>query len=480
MSQEIKFGTDGWRSVIADGFTFANVRRVAQAACDVARQTSRSRLIVVGWDNRFFSDRYADVAAAVAAGNGFRAERSSAPLTSPALAHEVHRRKAALGFMITASHNPAIFNGFKLKGAHGGSVDESVTRLVEGRLDAGDLRQDPSRIKSVDFIKPYVAALKRRVSSAVLRRLSSTVVFDAMHGTGGAIFQSVVTGAKNVRFIRIDRDPLFGGKAPEPIEANLGPLRDEVLRSRAGIGIAVDGDGDRIGVIDEKGRYLPPHTVMPLILLHLIEGRRLKGKVVQTVSMGFLPGRIAARHKLPFEEVAVGFKHIAKRMGEEKVLLGGEESGGYGVGLWSPERDGLLCALLLLEMLAVRKRPLSAIVDDLYRDYGVSHFKRVDFGLKDGLDKEAWTNRIAGLVSKTIAGQPVKNVITMDGVKVVVEDDSWLLMRPSGTEPLLRTYSEGTSVKTVDELLREAERIANTPAPSPKSADRAVKNKRRR
>lgn len=470
MSYEIKFGTDGWRAVIADGFTFENVRRVTQAACDVLRKTSKSRLILIGYDRRFFSDRFAKTAAEVSSANGFRVEMGASPISSPALSFHVRQRKAAAGFMITASHNPPQFNGFKIKGPHGGSVDESLTKIIEDRIDAGEIRVEEKSWKKTDFSPAYISFLKKLIHWPHLNALSGPVVFDGMHGPGGEIFEKLAGHQDRLIVIRKEVDPLFGGVNPEPIEKNLDVLKARVLKEKAAIGIAVDGDADRIGVVDNQGRYLPPHTVMPLLLLHLIDSKKLKGKVVQTVSMGYLNGRIASQFQLPFEEVPVGFKYIAQKMASEKVLLGGEESGGYGVGAWIPERDGLLCALLLIEMLAKQKRPLSTIVDDLYKRFGQSHFERVDFPLKATIDKTAWTNHIVSIVGKTIGGLNVKSVNSMDGIKIVTEDDSWLLLRPSGTEPLLRTYSEGTSAETVKKLLQEAKVLAETPLPGAKKA----------
>ncbi len=459
MTYEIKFGTDGWRAVIGDGFTFANVRRATQAACDVIRQTSKSRLILIGYDRRFFSDRFAETAASVATGNGFKVEMSAQPISSPALSFHVKQRKAAMGFMITASHNPYKFNGFKLKGPHGGSVAEEITKAVEGRVDISDIRTSTDTPKRVELAPAYIASLKARVKWP-LPRIKGKVVFDAMHGPGGVLFEQLSPKRDNHIVISGESDVLFGGVNPEPIDVNLKALVTKVLETKASIGVAVDGDVDRIGLVDDKGRYLPPHTVMPLILLHLVEGRKMKGKVVQTVSMGYLPERIARHFKLPFEQTPVGFKYIAKVMGKEKVLLGGEESGGYGVGLWSPERDGLLCALLILEMMAMRKKPLSALVDELYQRFGVSNFKRVDFPLESPIDKGPWTEKVKALFGPVVAGANVKSLQTEDGVRLTLEDDSWLLLRPSGTEPLLRTYAEGTSMQVVDALLAEAQKIA--------------------
>ncbi len=480
MNDEIKFGTDGWRGVISDEFTFQNVKRVAQAACDVARKTSKSRLILVGFDRRFFSDKFAMTAANVAVGNGFRVEMSKEPISSPTLSFQVKRKKAATGFMITASHNPYYFNGFKLKGPHGGSADDVVTKSVEDRIDAGEVQYEEESAKRVDFASDYLNYLKKTVRLPNLGALKGPVVFDGMHGPGGELFERLYRGNSKLVVIRKETDPLFGGVNPEPIEVNLELLKSTVLQKKAAIGIAVDGDADRIGIVDEKGRYHSPHTVMPLLLLHLLENKKLKGKLVQTVSMGYLPERIAKHYKIPFEVVPVGFKHVARKMGQEKVLLGGEESGGYGVGLWSPERDGLLCGILLIELLAMKKKPLSALIDDMQVRFGSSNFKRVDFQMPTPFDATAWSEYIKTILGTAVAGLPIKNVVTIDGLKIVLEDESWFLMRPSGTEPLMRTYAEASSETLLQSLVNEASRLAHTQPPSAKKlAEEAKKLKKK-
>ncbi len=471
----IKFGTDGWRSVIADGFTFENVKRVTQATCDVLRRSSKSRLIVIGYDNRFFSPQFADTAAKVALGNGFKVEMGSESVSSPCLAFMAQNRKSASGIMITASHNPATFSGFKLKSPLGGSVDETTTNSIEDRMDVTEIQTDVKGEKKVDFSAPYLAFVKKFFKNLTLRNLAGPVVFDAMHGPGGRLFEKLLSGHEKIVIIRKEADPLFGGVNPEPIEVNLGALKDAVREHKAVAGIAVDGDADRIGLIDEKGRYLPPHTVMPLLLLHLIENKKMKGRVMQTVSMGFLNPRIAAKFNMPFEEVPVGFKHIAKKMREEKVLFGGEESGGYGIGLWFAERDALINALLVIELLTQSKTKLSALVDSMYERFGVSNFKRTDYEVAYVMEKGAWTTHITSNVGTTFAGLPVKSVSSLDGVKIILSDDSWVLMRPSGTEPLIRTYAESVSAQTVDKLLAEADRLVHIPPPNEKKEAAAKK-----
>lgn len=458
----IQFGTDGWRSVISDGFTIANVRCVTQAVCAVLRNSAKSRLILIGYDRRFMSEKFALEAARVAEANDFKVEMSDRAISSPVLSSVVKARKAAIGIMITASHNPYQFSGFKLKGPHGGSVDEAFTNKVEAALDPASVITSPVDIKRVDFVSTYLQFLKKLLKIETLAKLKGKVVFDAMNGPGGDILESLV-GADAAVVIRKEVDPMFGGGAPEPVERYLSPLKEAVLSHRAMAGFALDGDADRLGVIDDKGRYLPPTLVMPLLLLHLVENRGLKGKVAQTVSMGYLPGRLAASFRLPFEETPVGFKHIAALMNEEKVLLGGEESGGYGVGLWSPERDGLLCALLLVEMMAAKKMPLSALVDDLKKRFGESYFERIDFELPFPVRKMEWTDAIKSQLTSILASQPVRTVRSDDGIKIVTQSDAWVLMRPSGTEPLIRTYAEAADPALVKEFLKEADRLIHVP-----------------
>lgn len=481
--EKIKFGTDGWRSVIADGFTFKNVGRAVQATCDVVKKNSKNRFILIGYDRRFFSDRFAHLAAKICQSNGFKVEISDGPIGSPVLSHATKDRKAALGLMLTASHNPAQFNGFKLKSSNGGSVDEATTKLIENQIENIDeIKQDvESRVKTVDFVPKYISFLKKYVKPAVVQNLKQPVIFDAMHGPGGDIFEKMIgSDSKKIQIIRKERDPLFGGGTPEPIEIHLDQLKETVLNSKAAAGFAVDGDADRIGVIDDKGRYIPPHTVMPLILLHLLENKKLKGKVVQTVSMGYLPGRIAEKFKVPHEEVCVGFKYIAEKILNEKVCFGGEESGGYGVGAWSPERDGILCALLLLEYMAKKKKLLSELVDELYENYGASHFKRIDFSLAEPVNKVEWSGRIKAALKEKLGAHLIKKIIDIDGIKIVLEDDSWVLMRPSGTEPLIRTYAEGPSENIVKELLVEADRLVHLPPPRPEGKKSSKPKKRPR
>jgi len=462
---KIKFGTDGWREKIADDFTFSNVEKLAQATCDVMRKKSRSRLLLVGYDNRFLSKEFAFTVGKIGLANGFKVEVSDQPGTSPGLAYQVKTRKAAVGVMITASHNPSTFSGYKLKGPHGGSVAEDLTQEIESQLENVEIKNTQAPLKESDLNGGYIKWLKGKVKLNNLNHIKGGVVLDSMFGPTGIIFEKLCADHKKVEVIRTSRDPLFGGINPEPIEKNLKFLQETVLRKKAGVGIACDGDGDRVGVVDEKGRYIPPHTVMPLLIQHLVLNRKLKGKIVQTVSMGYLPGRMAHKYKIPFEEVSVGFKYISSKMVREKVILGGEESGGFGVGLWLPERDGVLSGLLLLEMLGQVEKPLSLLIQNLQEEYGRSVFKRVDFPVKEPGDKKTWTETLQQRITEKFGSRKVKKINALDGLKITMEDDSWVLMRPSGTEPLVRTYAEGENQKIVTDLLSEADRLIHLPPP---------------
>jgi phosphomannomutase len=285
-----------------------------------------------------------------------------------------------------------------------------------------------------------------------------------MHGTGGIVWRGLFKrlGCRG-EILRAGRDPLFGGVSPEPIEANLAPLVEAVRRNKAAIGLAVDGDADRLGVVDDTGTYLPPHTVFPLLLTHLVRNRRLTGAVVQAVSLGTLSERMARAWKIPFVEVPVGFKHVADEMAKRKTVLGGEESGGYGVGLWGLERDGILSGLLLLEAVMATGKPLSALRREMTEAFGASDFQRSDIKLKAPVeDKAAWVAAVAKRVPERLAGRSVLEKRTRDGLKIILDGGAWLLLRPSGTEPLLRTYAESPAPALTAQLLHKAQEWAAT------------------
>lgn len=459
MAESIVFGTDGWRGWIAREFTFDNVRRLADA---LARALPARSTVLVGYDHRFLSREFAEAVSRELEHQQHRPILSEAPVTSPMVSWSLKGQRAAAGVMITASHNPPAYNGFKVKLPPGCSASPEFTQRLEQllSLETPPARSGPS-LKLLDLSAPYLKSIAARRDPKGWKKPISLVV-DAMHGSAGPYIKALFGGAKiDLKVIRTQRDPLFGGTSPEPVEKNLAPLSEAVRAHKADLGLALDGDGDRLGVVDEQGRYRPPHDVFPLILLHLLRRRKLKGRVVQAVSLGYVSQRIARKAQLRFSEVPVGFKYVAEEIIKGGVLLGGEESGGYGIGLWSPERDGLLCGLLLAEAVSAEGGKLSEMAKAMETEFGASIFERQDYSLKAPVtDKAKWAEALAAkLPSKWPAGK-VKETRTSDGLKIILEDESWLLLRPSGTEPLLRTYAESPTREQTKQLLTRAQEFA--------------------
>jgi len=465
-SPAIHFGTDGWRGVIADEFTFANVRRVALATGHFIKQQRAGGPILIGYDRRFLSKQFADCVGEVFQSQGLAVRLSQQPMPTPAISVCVTTEKAPWGIMITASHNPAFYNGFKIKDTHGRSAPPEVTQAIEQLINQ---EQNPSPaplplgrgegrgegFASFDFNANYERYLKSRLDWKILKTLKGTVVFDHLYGTAAGIPEALLKNTSlKIISLHASLDPLFGGLHPEPIEANLAELKNSVRKNRALLGIALDGDADRLGLVDDTGQYLTPHQVFPLLALHCIEHKGWKGKIVQSVSLGALGERIAQAFGLPFEEVPVGFKHVAERMLKEDILAGGEESGGYAIRGGIPERDGILSGLLFLEMLAARKKKLSLLLRDMEKRFGRARFKRIDMPLGTPIgDKFVFVKRMTDSLPDRLLRSPIAQVRTQDGLKICLQNGAWVLLRPSGTEPLLRTYAESESWNQTDQLL---------------------------
>ena len=459
---DIKFGTDGWRGIMARDFTFENVRRVAQAVAEWLKSQPGPRPpVVIGYDRRFCSDAFAAELAKVLCANEFKVTVSAEALPTPAITLLTQKLKA-VGLVVTASHNPAAFNGIKIK-LQGRAAPESVTQQVESFLD----RAHPSRLggtppKSKSFTEDYLNYLRSRSNPAKFAKdIKRPVVVDYLHGASGGLMAGLLPKGRLIE-IRAGRDPLFGGVNPEPIEENLAALKKAVLENKALLGIGIDGDGDRVAIIDDQGRYLTPCQVFPIVLEYLIANRGVKGKIVQSVSMGYLSGRIAAAHGLPFEEMPVGFKYVAEAIAKGEAVIAGEESGGYAWKGGLPERDGLLTGLLMLEICAKTRKTPSELWKMVAQKYGDSHFKRIDFRIhRPAVDKAAFTAKIQKRLPKKILNQAIKKILDFDGIKIILEDDSWVLMRPSGTEPLIRTYAETDKPERTQTLLDQAARWVN-------------------
>ncbi len=466
----IVFGTDGWRAVISRQFTFDNVRYVAAAATEYFKRVGKGKPATIGYDRRFLSREYAHEIAGVAAAKGLRVILSDDVSPTPSLSLETFKRKTVGGFMVTASHNPSEYNGIKLRGSFGGPVNPEVTRKVEKRANAlrekGKLPRwmpidEAKKGKLVQFFDPkerYLKAISDFVNVSQIRRLKPRVVVDAMYGAGvGVLAPHLASWGMDVEEIHGETNPSFAGLHPEPIGKNLQQLCDAVTKFKADVGFALDGDADRVGVVDEKGNWLTTQDVFALLLMHVYEDLKMTGEVVKTVSSTSMLDKLCEIYDLQLREVAVGFKYVCDLMLERDVLIGGEESGGYSVKGHIPERDGSLAALLILEMMAMRKKPLSQIREELYKKIGYHAFRREDSRLTPE-KMETVLDRLRSKPVRSIAGRTVERTLTTDGFKFFMEDGSWLLLRPSGTEPLFRVYVEAPSDEALDEIMTKAQR----------------------
>jgi phosphomannomutase len=470
----IRFGTDGWRAVIAQDYTFANVERVAQAyALHVLRereaaQTTKPRepqakaatgapLVVVGYDRRFMSEKFAARAAEVLTGNRLSVEMFETDVPTPVVSWSVRDRAAAGGVVITASHNPAEFNGFKIKAPWGGSATPETTRAVETLVDAAPIARGEIAKGASAQLETSIKSYREQVASYVdlerLQAASARVVIDPIHGAGGRWVESfLASGTLAVETIRAERDPQFGGVAPEPIDRNLAPLKRRVKEAGALVGLATDGDADRVGAVNELGETMTMHEVVPLILLHLARVRGMTGGIVRTFSQSVLTKRIAAAHNLKLYETPIGFKYVADLMLREDILIGAEESGGIGVKGHLPERDGILNSLLFLEAIVATGKAPSEMVEEMHREFGEFYFDRRDLVCEVARGLEL-VKGLAQSPPPKIADWDVAAVERLDGTKLIFNDESWLLLRQSGTEPMLRIYSEATSLAKRDRLL---------------------------
>lgn len=451
----IRFGTDGWRGIIADDFTFDSVRAVAQAVADLIHEEGRSGSPVpVGYDVRFLSRRFAESIAAVLEGNGIPTILPDAPITTPMLSCQVVASGAPLGVGVTASHNPPHYNGVKIKAAFGGSAPPELTARLEALVGRRAPRIGRPPERRHPFLPAYVPRLFAVVDLETVKNAPLRIVVDSMHGAGLRILEGLLRGGKvRVTTLRGDADVLFGGVQPEPRPDLLGPLAAAVRNRQAHIGIATDGDADRIGVCDEKGRPVSPLQIFSLLALHLLETKGWRGAIARTFANTLVAERIARRYDLPFYDLPIGFKHIARLMLEQDVLIGGEESGGIGVKRFLPERDGILIGLLLIEMLSRGERRLSRRIASMEAEFGRYFYRRVDLNMPIREGRQA-VEAIRQRPPVRLGGLTVRSIDTLDGVKLLFGDEGWILFRPSGTEPLLRVYCEARSQRTVDALIR--------------------------
>jgi phosphomannomutase len=457
----IRFGTDGWRGVIADDFTEANVSRVVHAAATVwtAEEPGPRRPLIVGYDTRFNSRRVAELAADILAGHGFRVLLADRPVPTPVVSYSVTALSAAGGVVVTASHNPSRFNGIKLKGPFGGSATPEFTAKVESALDGPAPAGPRGVVEPVDLLPRYLERLRSRVALDHRPPRPLRIVADALHGAGNGLFRELVPAAwGEVRLLHAAPDPLFGGLHPEPIPPHLDGLVAEVRATGADVGVATDGDGDRLGVVTGSGRYLTPHEVLALLVRHLVGVRGWRGEVAKGFAMGVQVDRLCARRGLTLHVTPIGFKHIASLMQSRDILVGGEESGGMGFRDHLPERDGLLSGLLVLEAVVTAGTTLDALMRDVEAEAGASAYRRCDYTLSPDRGRAL----VAALDTQPparIGARPVTRCETLDGRKYWLGDETWVLIRPSGTEPVLRVYVEAPSATEVDELHAAAETL---------------------
>ncbi len=452
--EAIRFGTDGWRAVVARDFTFANLTRVARATASWLHGIAANPTVVIGHDARFMGDRFAQHVAEAMARDGVRVTLAEGITPTPAISWATKAYGADAGVVITASHNPAHYNGFKIKASFGGPATPAITAAVERALpmvEAKALADKPGAILAANVHSDYAGYLREKFDMAALRRSGLKMAHDAMYGAGQGFF-SMFLGKENVVELHNTQNPSFGGLAPEPIGRNLGPFMSLVARSQVAIGIANDGDADRIGVVNELGHEVTSHLVMALLVKYLYQECGMRGSVVRTFATSAILEKMGRAYGLPVETLPIGFKYVAPRIVESDVLLGGEESGGIALKGHICERDGIYVGLVLLEMLLRREKPLSGLVQELFDEFGPHEYYRSDVRTNEQQAIIARLRAEGGL--KYIAGSPVVSLDGLDGFKHITKE-GWLLVRPSGTEPVLRIYAEAPSKARAKEYVAD-------------------------
>ncbi len=506
---KIKFGTDGWRAVISEDFTFKNVAIVAQAIsewlmelpslkqnspspcppiydstgrradsvygangrfgvgkeklnkCDCPPQEGHPQRVAVGYDTRFLSDEYAQALSCVLAQNGMEVYLSDTAIPTPALSFGVVKTKSLAGVMITASHNPGRFNGIKIKTAEGGAASRTITDKVEGYLFQTEVKKadfqealEAKKIVRHDYKIEYVKFIRNYLDLRRIKNATFKVLTDVMHGSGDSLMADILQGTKiRLSLMRNDINPIFDGGKPEPVVEYLAVILSRVRKEKFNLGLVLDGDADRIAAIAPGGEFISPQKILGLLILHLVRNRGKKGGVVKTLCSTTMIDKIARKLNLKLYETPVGFKYISDLMVSEKIVAGGEEAGGMGLPDYIPERDGTLAGLLLLEMMVYQKKDIKKILQEMEREFGRYYYERLDLQLTS--QEPVDINRLKAI--DTILGKKVVTVKDFDGVKLICEDESWLMFRPSGTEPLVRIYAEASSLSKAQQLIRFGE-----------------------
>ena len=463
--EKIKFGTSGWRGVIADDFTFSRVRAVTQAIADhLAAQGLKDKGVVVGYDTRFLSERFAAESVKVFAANGIRSFLANRDVPTPAVAFDIIRRKAAAGINFTASHNPPEYNGLKLSSAWGGPALPETTKDIEVRanalIDKNSIAVMPlvearqkGMVEDVDLRKAYLEDLKKKIDFEPIKKAKLKIAVDLLYGTGRDYLDSVLKDAGcAVTVVHGHRDPMFGGRSPEPSEDNLAELAETMRKGRFDLGLAVDGDADRFGIMDHDGTYINPNQILALVLDYLCRTRAWKGGAARSIATSHLIDAVAKKHGIEVYETGVGFKFIGDLLVQGKIIFGGEESAGMTIKDHVPEKDGILACLLVAEMVSSERKSIKDLLKRLYKEVGPIFNDRVNIRLTETNRAQVHTrlsqplNEFGGL---RIKGKKT----TADGTKYMLEDDSWVLMRASGTEPVVRVYVESSSEENIKELM---------------------------
>jgi len=464
MTTEIKFGTDGWRAIIAEDFTFANVRACAQSVALYLKEAGLAeRGLVVGYDTRFASEDFAAAVAEVVAANGIHVYLCDSPVSTPVVSYTLLQKKAGGAVIITASHNSARWSGFKYKPEYASSASPEVIARLEEPLPA-ILASDVPRLPLteaqerglVELVSPrqsYLEHLGELVDLEALRAAGLRVVIDSMYGAAaGWLPQLLAGGATQVQELHGERNPLFPGLQPEPIARHLGALIDAVRATGADVGLATDGDGDRVGIIDEKGEFINQHQVFALLAYYLLEVRGQRGPMVKSLTSTSMIYRLGELYNVPVYETPVGFKFLGPKMIAENALIAGEESGGFAFRHHPPDRDGILSSLYFLDLMARRGRRPSELLAELFDKVGPHYYDRIDIPLEPAQKAELMA-RLSHAQPQRLAGLRVTDRDTTDGFRFHLEGGGWLLLRFSGTEPLLRIYTEVQDQGLVQKLL---------------------------
>jgi phosphomannomutase len=457
----IKFGTDGWRAVIAEDFTFQNLDRAAQATAafwNAQPVPDASKRVIVGYDRRFFSDQFGRRAAEVFAGNGFSVVLSSCAVPTPSVSFAVKQQHATGGVMITASHNPPIFNGYKLKAHYGGSAESAFCKEVEKRLDQSPVQASAgpgADLAMEDLRPPHFKAIKNLVDFKLIAKSKLRFAHDALFGVGAGCFDDLLRGTTcRVTTLNGAHDVNFGGINPEPIALNYARSAAYLKKHPHDICLVTDGDADRVGGMDGRGNPLTTHQIICLLLHHFIVNRKATGRVVKALTTTSMVDKMCAHYGLELVETGVGFKYICAEMLKGNVLLGFEESGGIGYPDLMPERDGIASGMMLLELLATERRTVNDLLVRLEKQFGPHHYARLDthFPLEK---RAALMERCKTKPPAKLAGSPLADIKTYDGVKFIARNGAWLMLRGSGTEPILRIYAEAPSPAAAKKLIRD-------------------------